>query len=199
MKILRSVEELQAVYGVPIGKRAEKPHDRITPKFRTWIDAARFAIISTVGGDGTDISPRGDNGPVVRVVDQKTIMLPDWRGNNRLDSLHNIIRDPRVSIMFMINGQDIVIAINGTAKITVDEELCASFAKLNKYPKTVLIIRVDEIYLQCSKAIMRSELWKPQNLKLPTAGELWQEQDPNIDPDEYDERIRKMFAQIIWQ
>ena len=125
--MIETVEELEALYGEPKPASTRKVADRIIPVYRTWIDAARFCVLTTVGPDGTDGSPRGDDGPVVTEIDPGTLAMPDWRGNNRMDSLRNIVSDGRVSLMFMVPGSTSVVRINGTAKITTADDKLARF------------------------------------------------------------------------
>lgn len=199
MKALKSLGELEEVYGLAKSQFLKKPHEHITPSFCKWIESSHLAILSTVAGEGTDASLRGDDGPVVQVVDDKTILLPDWRGNNRLDSLRNIVRDPRASLLFLIGGEEIVIGVNGTAKITADAEICDRFEKRGKRPKTVLVLRVDEVYIQCPKAIMRSDFWNYQPKDLPDVGTLMHEQEPDIDAEEFEKKFKSFASEILWE
>ncbi len=125
MKYLKTVEDLEQLYGTPGEASLVKVARQLTPPcYRAWIMASRFCVLTTVGGDeGTDGSPRGDDGPVVLELDDKHLALPDWRGNNRIDSLRNIIRDPRVSLMFMVPGSTNVVRVNGAARLTDDADL----------------------------------------------------------------------------
>ena len=188
MEIITTISELEALYDNASSASLDKVTPVITPMYRTWIEASRFCILSTVGTEGTDATPRGDDGPVVRITDSKTLLMPDWRGNNRLDNLRNIVIDPRISLMFMIPGIRNLVRINGTAKLTADPELCASFAKKDIHPRIVIVITVDELYFQCAKAIMRSGLWNgtDDTLNIPTAGDLIKEIQKNFDGETYD-------------
>ena len=129
MTPVRSIEELEALYDAAVPTSLSKVARKMTPLYRQWVEAAKFMVLSTVGPEGTDASPRGDDGPVVEIVDERTLLMPDWRGNNRLDSLRNIVRDERVSCMFMVPGVNNVVRINGTALVTADEDMRARFAK----------------------------------------------------------------------
>ena len=149
---------LEALYGAPGPAATQKVARRVTPEFRIWLARSRFCILSTVGPEGTDASPRGDDGAVVRELDAGTLALPDWRGNNRIDSLRNIVRDPRVSLMFFVPGSNNVVRINGRAFVTGDDDLCRSFEKDGRHPRTVIVIEIAEIYTQCARALMRSGL-----------------------------------------
>lgn len=165
---------LAAIYGAPNAASTEKVADRITPDYRRWIEAARFCVLSTVGPEGTDASPRGDDGPVVRLLDDRHIALPDWRGNDRIDSLRNIARDGRASLMFMVRGARNVIRVNGRARLTADAGLRESFCRDGRYPRTVIVLRVGEVYFQCARAVIRAGLWAGQDdsAGLPTPGQI---------------------------
>ena len=200
MEIITTISELEALYDNASSASLDKVTPVITPMYRTWIEASRFCILSTVGTEGTDATPRGDDGPVVRITDSKTLLMPDWRGNNRLDNLRNIVIDPRISLMFMIPGIRNLVRINGTAKLTADPELCASFAKKDIHPRIVIVITVDELYFQCAKAIMRSGLWNgtDDTLNIPTAGDLIKEIQKNFDGETYDNSYLDRASQTIW-
>ena len=200
MEIITTISELEALYDNASPASLDKVTPVITPMYRTWIEASRFCILSTVGTEGTDATPRGDDGPVVRITDSKTLLMPDWRGNNRLDNLGNIVIDPRISLMFMIPGNCNLVRINGTAKLTADPELCASFAKKDIHPRIVIVITVDELYFQCAKAIMRSGLWNgtDDTLNIPTAGDLIKEIQKNFDGETYDNSYLDHASQTIW-
>jgi uncharacterized protein len=159
----------------------------LTPLYRQWIEAARFCVLSTVGEDGTDGSPRGDDGPVVRVVDARTLWLPDWRGNNRIDSLRNIVRDGRVSLMFMVPGSANVVRVNGCAVLTDDPEVTGPSTQAGHHPKLVIVVTVGEVYFQCSKAIMRSRLWSGDaRAGHPHLGPVPARGDEGFDAEAYD-------------
>ncbi len=173
MEFIDSIAGLEALYGpASIGsQRKVAPH--LTPSYRKWIEAARFCILSTVAEGGTDGSPRGDDGPVVRVLDPLTLAMPDWRGNNRLDTLRNIVADGRISAIFLVPGSQIMVRVNGAAKVTADHALRASFARADALPATVIVVRIAEVYAQCSRAVMRSGLWtRDDHAGLPTLGDI---------------------------
>jgi len=174
MKFIENMGALEAIYGAPVPTSLTKVADHLTPEYGRWIMASKFCVLSTVGPEGTDGTPRGDDGPVVQVQDGRTLLMPDWAGNNRIDSLRNILRDDRLSLMFMVQGSNNVTRVNGRGKITTDEDLRARFGKNGKLPRTVLVISIDEVYFQCAKAVMRAGLWgeAPDISDVPTAGEL---------------------------
>jgi len=171
---LEDVAALEAHYRSPKDTSLRKVADRLTPEYRAWIAASRFLVFTTVGPEGTDGTPRGDDGPVVAELDAKTLVLPDWNGNNRIDSLRNIVRDGRVSLMFMVPGSSNVVRVNGMARITADEGLRQRFARKASLPRTVAVIRIAEVYCQCSRALMRSGLWTrgDDSEGLPTPGQM---------------------------
>jgi len=199
MKTINDIAALEAIYDAAVPASLTKVVKRITPHYATWINTARFCVLTTVGPEGSDGSPRGDTGPVVRLVDDKTLHLPDWRGNNRIDSLRNIVRDGRVSLMFMVPGSSNVIRVNGTAVLTDDPDVTQSFEQNGKHPKSVIVITVGEAYFQCAKAIMRSELWTGDPVKdLPTAGQLIKEQQAEFDAQGYDDGYAEYAKERMW-
>lgn len=173
MEIIRDIAALDALYGPPSETAIAKVARRITPEYRAWIEAAPFAALATVGPEGVDVSPRGDRGQVVEVVDDATLALPDRRGNARIDSLRNIVRDPRVSLMLMVPGSGNVIRVIGEGRVTADPAVCAGFSVDGAAPRTVLLIDVREVYFQCARAILRSGLWDGAELPaLPSPGTI---------------------------
>jgi uncharacterized protein len=179
MAILDTVAELERVYGEfgAVGEASTvKVADHITPDYQRFIEAAPFTALATSGPEGLDCSPRGDRPGFVRIADPRTLRRPDRRGNNRIDSLRNVIRDPRVGLMFLIPGIGNALRVNGRAVIEDDAELCASFAVEGKAPRTVMVIRVGEVYFQCARALIRSGLWRADSQvdpkTLPTPGQI---------------------------
>ncbi len=174
MDYITTVAELEAHYGTPKLSSLVKVADRVTPAYRAWIEASPFCVLATGGGGGLDATPRGDRGAVAHVADPATIILPDRRGNDRIDSLRNILADPRVALLFLIPGSGTLIRVNGTARITCDAEACARFAVDGHPPRSLLVVRVAEVYFQCSRAVLRSEIWAGGNPPegLPTVGEI---------------------------
>jgi uncharacterized protein len=146
------------------------------PEYRALIEAAPFAALATRGPEGLDCSPRGDGPGFVRVLDDKTLLLPDRRGNNRIDSLKNIVRDPHVALLFLIPGIGETLRVNGRAAISVEPNLLESFSVEGKPPRSVIVITVDTVFFQCARAILRSELWNPARHvareSLPSAGQI---------------------------
>lgn len=200
MEQIDSIAALEALYGSPSEPALRKVARRMTPSYRKWIMASRMCVLSTVGQDGTDASPRGDDGPVVQELDPGTLAMPDWHGNNRLDSLRNIVTDGRVSLMFMVSGSNTVIRVNGTARLTADAELCRRFDRKGRLPKTVIVIAIDEIYCQCSRALLRAGLWqRDDRAGLPTIGDILAEMtNDEIDGAEYDRAWIGRATQTLW-
>ncbi len=176
MKSINSIEELACVYGEPTAPALWKEIDHINDHYKAFIEQSPFLVLATRGRNGIDCSPRGDPAGFVRVVNQNQIYLPDRRGNNRLDSLRNIINNPGVGILFLIPGVGETIRLRGEAEIIIDQELCESFSINGKPATSVLSISVAKVYYQCQKAIARSRLWDPsghiERDKLPTAGQM---------------------------
>lgn len=201
MDFVETLDDLHAIYGAPAQASLLKVTDHLTPAYAEWIARSRLCILSTIGPEGTDTSPRGDDGAVVRVLDPQHMALPDWHGNNRIDSLRNIVRDPRVSLMFLVAGATNVIRVNGTARITRDTGLCASFAYKSKQPRSVVVIQIAEVYFQCARALMRSGIWQhgDQSAGLPSMGDiLAQISSGTFDGASYDAEWPGKAAKTMW-
>ena len=203
MTVLTTVEELEAIYGVTNDASTVKVADHVTPLYRVFIEKSPFAALATIGPEGIDCSPRGDLPGFVRVHDKNTLMLPDRRGNNRIDSLRNIVRDARVALMFLIPGSGNAIRVNGRAHISVDSDLLASFKVDGKAPRSVMVMTVEEIYFQCARAIVRSDLWNPDKRvdpkTLPTPGQILAEMSENkVGGEEYDRAWPARAAATMW-
>ncbi|WP_291730633.1 pyridoxamine 5'-phosphate oxidase family protein [Leisingera sp. F5] len=200
MQKITDTETLEHIYGTPVPRSLSKVAPRLTPLYQRWIETSRFLVLSTVGPEGTDASPRGDDGPVVHIADTRTLWLPDWRGNNRLDSLRNIVRDRRVSLMFMVPGSNNVVRVNGTAFLTADDTARAAFERKSLRPATVAVITVEELYFQCAKAIMRARLWDTDAGRpdVPTAGQFLKEQEAGFEAEAYDAGYTEYAKSRIW-
>lgn len=177
MDWITTLDDLHAHYGTPADPALRKVVAHLIPSYRAVLERSRFCILSTVGPEGTDGSPRGDDGPVVAVLDDHRLALPDWKGNERIDSLRNIIRDGRVSLCFMIPGWKNLLRVNGTARLTTDPALRARFDRNGQQPRTVIIISIAEVYSQCARAIVRAGLWTSgdQSDGLPSIGQMMDE------------------------
>jgi len=164
MSVIDSLEALEALYDTaPVAASLVKVATQITPHYQALIEASPFVALATIGPEGLDCSPRGDRPGFVRVADPRTLILPDRRGNNRIDSLRNVVRDPRVALLFLIPGSGTTFRVNGRAVISADPDLLDSFAIDGKAPRTVMVITVEEAYFQCARAIVRSGLWKAES------------------------------------
>ena len=203
MTIITSIEQLEAIYGQPGESSTAKVADRITPQYRAWIDHSPFAALATSGPEGLDCSPRGERGGLVRIQDETTLLLPDRRGNNRIDSLRNILRDPRVALLFLIPGSGNTLRVNGRAQLSADPEFLASFMIEGKAPRSVIVITVQEIYFQCARAIVRAALWNPayhvDPQTLPTPGQILAAMSDNrVGGEAYDREWPERARQTMW-
>jgi PPOX class probable FMN-dependent enzyme len=201
MNKIETVEALEALYGAPGAAAIAKVSDHLTPLYRKWIMASQLCMVSTVGPQGTDGSPRGDAGPVVLELDPKRLALPDWRGNQRLDTLRNIVADGRISLMFIVPGSNNVVRVNGTAWITDDVDLRGRFDKDARQPATVIVIEISEVYSQCARALMRAGTWAGEDLSegLPTMGEILAEVSDGAEGGaDYDATWAPRAAKTMW-
>ena len=196
---VQSLHELESIYGSPVPASLSKELGYISDHYRQMIEKSPFAIIATVGEGGLDCSPRGDPPGFVRVADEKTLLIPDRRGNNRLDTLRNLIEDPRASLIFLIPGIGETLRVNGSAVISANADLRESFAINGKVPATVIEFRVERVYFQCQKALTRSRLWESESKiarsELPSTGSFLQAISSDFDGQAYDrdypERLKK--------
>jgi PPOX class probable FMN-dependent enzyme len=175
--LIRDEATLEALYGASSAGAIAKEIGYIHPHYRAMIEASPFMVLATSGPEGLDCSPRGDPaGSFVHVVDDKTLLIPDRRGNNRIDSLRNIIRDGRVALLFLIPGVGETLRVNGRATISVAPELIGRFEFRGTLPRSVIVVRAESVYFQCPKAIVRSELWNPDKhvsrKSLPSTGTI---------------------------
>jgi hypothetical protein len=173
--IIRDVAGLRAIYGEPAGAAVTKQVDYLHPGYQALIKASPFCVLATVG-ETVEITPRGDAPGFVEIEDAHTLLLPDRRGNNRIDNLRNIVLDPRVTLLFLIPGVGETLRVVGTAAISVDPALLARFVVNNQMPKSVLVVKVQYCFFQCAKALMRSKLWDPatqvERSSLPSNGTI---------------------------
>jgi hypothetical protein len=175
--LVKTTAELEKLYSdAPYGPAVFKEVDRITPQYRKLIEATPFAVLATCGPEGLDCSPRGDPPGFVRVADEHTLLIPDRRGNNRIDSLRNLLTDPRIALLFLIPGVGETLRVNGRAEISIDPALLARFPMQGKLPRSVIVVHVEAVYFQCPKALVRSELWNPakhiERKSLPSTGTM---------------------------
>ena len=203
MPRVESVEQLEAIYGFPGETSTVKVSAALTTEYRQLIEASPFLILATCGPEGLDSSPRGDAQRVVEIIDDKTLHLPDRRGNNRIDSLRNIVRDPRVALLFLLPGSGTTVRVNGHAMITNDDDLIQHYAVGSKAPRTVIVITIDEVYFQCARAVVRSELWNPERFldpgTLPTPGQILDcQSSQRIDGNAYDQEWPERAKKTLW-
>lgn len=203
MSMITTLDELAAVYGQPGETSTVKEVDHITPHYRSFIERSPFMTLATSGPEGLDCSPRGDVPGFVRVHDRKTLMMPDRRGNNRVDSLRNIVCDPRVGMLFMVPGVGNTLRVNGRAHLTTDIDLLQSFAINGQAPRSVVVVTVEAVYFQCARAIVRSDLWNPKKhvdpKTLPSAGEILAALSANrVGGEGYDREWPQRAARTLW-
>ena len=174
---IETIEQLEALYAAPPSPASVvKEVARITPHYRALIEASPFVALATAGPEGLDCSPRGDLAGFVRVAGERTLMIPDRKGNNRVDSLRNIVRDPRVALLFLIPGSGTTFRVNGRASLRADADLLASFAVDGQAPRSVIVVEVETAYFQCARAVVRADLWNPERFvdpaSLPSPGAI---------------------------
>lgn len=204
MSYVETVEELEAIYGHPEAPSLVKVADRITPEYRAYIEQSPFLALATSGPEGLDCSPRGDEAVrLIRIADERTLLLPDRRGNNRIDSLRNIVRDPRIGLLFLIPGVGNTIRVNGRARLTADPALLQSFAVEGKAPRTVIEITVETIYFQCARAVVRANLWDEAARRdpraLPSAGQILAVMsDQTVGGEAYDRAWPERARKTLW-
>lgn len=203
MSIITTTEQLEAIYGHPGDASTVKVADRVTLLYRALIDKSPFVALATSGPEGLDCSPRGDLPGFVRVHDEKTLMMPDRRGNNRIDSLRNIVRDPRMALLFLIPGSGSTLRVNGRGQVSSELDLLDSFKMQGKAPRTVIVMTVEEIYFQCARAIVRSDLWNPDKRvdpkSLPTPGQILASMSDNtVGGEIYDREWPERAQKTMW-
>lgn len=174
--LVTTLKQLEALYGETKSSSIMKEIDHVNGNYRKLIESAPFVALATSGPEGLDCSPKGDPAGFVHILDDKTLAIPDRPGNNRLDGFRNILRDPRIALLFLIPGIGETLRVNGRGSISIDPELMQSFAINGKLPRCVLIVHVDSVYFHCSKAIVRAKLWDPatqiERSSLPSSGSI---------------------------
>ena len=203
MTRITSVEALRAIYPSPSERALKKQLDKLDRHCRSFIGLSPFVVISSVGADGlADASPRGDRPGFVQILDDHTIAVPDWPGNNRLDTLSNIIVRPSVGLLFLVPGVDETLRVNGEAELRDDEDLRSLFERSGKLPRLVILVHVKEAYLHCAKALMRSRLWDPtsriERSLLPTMNEMLQDQIGAAGPIEPQEDMIERYRKVLY-
>jgi PPOX class probable FMN-dependent enzyme len=203
---IRTLEQLDALYGEPVAAAVIKELDHVSEHYRALVEASPFVMLATAGPEGLDCSPRGDPAGFVRVAGPKTLLIPDRRGNNRVDSLRNIVHDPRVALLFLIPGIGSTLRVNGRAVLSSNPALRESFAmgeRGDKVPACVIVVTVDAVYTQCPKALTRSKLWDPATQiprsALPSAGEMLEAiSNGSFDGKGYDEAYPKRLEETMY-
>ena len=200
MQNITTISALETLYGQPSTAAIRKVSPQLTSLYRRWIMASRFCVLTSVGADGTDGSPRGEDGPVVLELNPQTLAMPDWRGNNRLDSLRNIINDGRVSLMFLVPGSTTLVRVNGHAVLTVDDELRARFERQNRLPATVIVITLKEVYAQCARAALRAGLWQRDDSDaVPSMGDIVAEMTNGDEgATQFDAKYANLKTDALW-
>lgn len=202
MSRITSIAELDVIYGAVPEVSTIKVANHLTTGYRRLIEASPIATLATVGPEGLDCSPRGDPGQVMVIEDDKTLILPDRRGNNRIDSLRNIVRDDRVALLFFIPGSNSTLRINGRAAVSIEPELLSRLAMDGKPPRTAIVITIGEVYFQCARALMRASLWDPGSwpdlANLPSPGDLMQELKRDFDGESYDAHWPERAKATLW-
>lgn len=201
--VVASEAALSTLYGEASPNALAKEIDHLNAPYRAFVAAAPFLVLSTVGPEGLDASPRGDPAGFVEVShDGRTLLIPDRLGNNRIDSLRNIVRDDRVALLFLVPGVGETLRVNGRAEIVVGEELLSRFAMNGKAPRSLIRVRVEQAYFQCQKALVRSRLWKAEaqieRSSLPSAGEMLAATATGFDAPAYDRAYPERLAQTIY-
>jgi len=194
---------LRQIYGEPMKLALEKVVTRIDRMCRTLIERAPFVVIATADAEGRqDVSPKGDAPGFVEILDEHTLAIPDRKGNNRLDGMENVLQNPNVGLLFMVPGFRETLRVNGRARISADPELCARFAVQGKAPATVMLIDVDEAFIHCGKALIRSRLWEPDAQvakgEMPTPGQLFKMKDQAADADAVNARLEKNYREELY-
>ena len=201
--VIADVPALERLYGFPSGASVAKEVNYIHPHYRRLIEASPFVVLATGGPDGLDTSPRGDPPGFVVVEDEKTLLIPDRRGNNRIDSLRNIVADPRVALLFLIPGVGETLRVNGRALICTQPSLLQRFAMDGRLPRSIIVVQVDTVFFQCSRAIWRSKLWDAEQhidrRTLPSLGTIVADlSGSSIDRESYDTGLYERLKSSLY-
>lgn len=197
-----TIAALESLYGKPGDASLRKVSAALTPQYRALLEASPFFALATDGPSGLDVSPRGDPAPAVTVKDAQTLLIPDRRGNNRLDSLRNIVATGRAALLFLVPGCNETLRINGEASLTTDPDVLARFDMKGKLPVSVIEFEIAEIYFQCARALKRAELWNPATYRdrasLPSAGEMTKSAWAEFDAKTYDAELQDRQAKTLY-
>jgi PPOX class probable FMN-dependent enzyme len=199
MPEITTLAELQDLLGEPSGVVRSKVTDRLNDLTRRFVDLSPFVLLATSAPDGScDVSPRGDPAGFVHLLDERTLLVPERPGNRLADSLRNILRNPRVGLLFLIPGVGETLRVNGRARIVTDVDLLEPLAVDGKAPKLGLLVDVDEVFTHCPKAFIRSELWNPETFAassdLPSPGAIHRSLNPEFDAESYDTERAERYA-----
>ena len=200
---VKSLDELYAVNGVPHDSIVNKHTAYLTPLLEQFITSAPFFLIATADGEGNcDVSPKGDPAGSVKIIDRRTIAIPDRPGNRRVDGHRNVLENPHIGLIFIIPNVDETVRVNGRAFITADPELVASMEMQGKAPKLAIIVEIDEVYMHCARAFLRSSLWSPENWPdpdtIPTLSAIWSEQKELPPPDESQGKRQEGYRSVLY-
>ncbi|MBW3098017.1 pyridoxamine 5'-phosphate oxidase family protein [Pseudohoeflea coraliihabitans] len=199
---ITSIAALERLYPAAGGAALTKVVPQLTPAYRTHIAAAPFVALATAGPGGLDCSPRGDRGSVVTIADDRTLLIADRPGNNRLDSLRNIVHDDRIGLLFLTPGLDMTVRVNGSATLSVAPHLLDRLAIDGKRPRLVIVVSIHEVYAQCSRALLRARMWEPEGRvdadSLPKMGEILREIEASFDAEEFDREWPQRARQALW-
>ena len=201
--MLTSVEQLEAIYGTPSERAIWKEIPYLNEDYRAFVEASPFIVLASAGPDGTDCSPKGDAPGFVRIIDKRTLAIPDRPGNNRIDNLRNIVIDGRVSVLFIVPGVGETLRVNGRATVSNDADLLESFAVDGKLPRTAIVVNIETAYFHCSKALARSHLWNPERhierSKLPSAGQMHKRlASRDFDAQAYDKDLAERLPSMLY-
>ena len=200
--LLTAVEQLEAIYGTASPRAILKEVPRLNAPYRAFIEHAPFMVLATAGPEGLDCSPRGDAPGFIRIVDDRTLALPDRPGNNRIDSTRNIVANPHVGLIFFVPGVNETLRVNGRARLTTDAGLLAPLAAHGKTPKAGILVAVDEAFLHCGKALIRAKLWEPESrierARLPSLGKMIADQIAGVSVEEADRRVEESYVKRLY-
>jgi len=200
---IHTIDELETLFDPPGEAAIRKEVDRLVPVYQRMIEASPFYVMATQGAGGLDSSPRGDPAGFVEVLDDQHLALPERRGNNRVDSLRNLIEDPRIGLLFLVPGKNETLRVNGRARITTDPALMERTAMRGKPPQCVIVVEVEAVYFQCARAMLRARLWDPASQALaeqtPSAGEMLAGMpESTIDGAAYDEELDERQQRTLY-
>ena len=192
--MLTSIAQLEEIYGKPHERSLWKEIDHLNQDYQAFVNASPFAVLASCGPEGMDCSPKGDRPGFIQILDQRTLAIPDRPGNNRIDTLRNLIRDARISLLFIVPGIDETLRVNGRAEISAEPAMLEKFAVDGKLPRTVIVVRIEAAYFHCSKALVRSKLWNPaqqaERASFPSPGAMLKRlSQAGFDAETYDREL----------